>query len=134
MTFSEAKEKNIRTTYLDSVYPSGIHADTSLAVFRSNPEEYVSAYQGMLQELGKYLKANNFMWDKPTKGFNRIYFDKTGKIDYFLYSFRENQLTKEQEKLFGELLSKFITDYRFPLKAQTGFAQCSPVTYMPAEK
>jgi hypothetical protein len=134
MTFNEAKANNIRTSYLDSVYLSGMHSDTSLAVFKSNQDEYIGAYQKLLQDLGKYLKANNFMWDKPTKGFNRIYFDKNGKIDYFLYNFRPNQLTIEQEKEFDELLNKFIMDYNFPLKAQTGFAQCSPVTYMPIKK
>ncbi len=131
MTFNEAKEKNISSTHLDSIYPSGIHSDISLAVFKSNQEEYILAYQKLLQDLGKYLKENNFMWSKPTKGFNRIYFNSQGKIDYFIYSFRPDQLTIDQEKRFGELLKKFIIDYRFPLIAKTGFAQCSPVTYMP---
>lgn len=134
MTFNEAKENNIRTSYLDSIYPNAIHyTDTSLAVFKTNQDVLLSAYQKLLQDLGKHLKANDFFWDKPTKGFNRIYFNKDGKIDYFLYNFRADQLTIEQEKKFGELLNKFIIDYQFPLTAKTGFAQCSPVTYMPPE-
>jgi hypothetical protein len=134
MSFSEAKENNLRVSFLDSSYRSGIQADSSLSVFKAAPDEYIAAYQSMLQELGKYLHANGFDWEKPVKGFNRIYFDKTGKIDYFLYSFREGQLTAEQEKRFAELLGKFITSYRFSLSADTGFAQCSPVTYLPISK
>lgn len=134
MTFGEAKQNGIRTSYLDSIYQSGIHSDTSLAVFKNNREEYIAAYQKMLQDLGNFLKENDFLWEQATKGFNRVYFDKTGKIDYFLYSFRPDQLTPEKEKRFGELLSKFILDYRFPLTADLNFAQCSPVTYMPAGK
>lgn len=134
MTFNEAKEINIRISHLDSIYLSGIHSDTSLAVFKTNQDEYIAAYQKLLQDLGKYLITNHFLWDKPTKAFVRIYFDKNGKIDYFLYSFRPDQLTEEQEKRFGELLSEFIVDYRFSLTASTGFAQCSPVTYMSLDK
>ena len=134
MTFNEAKEINIRISHLDSIYLSGIHSDTSLAVFKTNQDEYIAAYQKLLQDLGKYLKVNHFLWDKPAKAFVRIYFDKNGKIDYFLYSFRPDQLTEEQEKRFGELLSEFIVDYRFSLTATTGFAQCSPVTYMSLDK
>ena len=131
MTFSEANEQNIKISSLDSQYQSGIHADTSLAVFKTNTDEYIAGYQDLLQDLGQYLKENNFLWDKPTNGFNRIYFDKNGKIDYFLYNFRPNQLTTEQEKRFAELLGKFILNYEFPLTANTKFSQCSPVTYMP---
>ena len=134
MNFNEAKKNNIRTSQLDSIYLNGINSDTSLAVFKTNTEEYIAAYQKLLQDLGKFLKANNFLWEKPTKGFNKIYFNKEGKIDHFLYNFRPDQLTAEQEKRFDELLNKFIVDYRFPLTAKSKFAQCSPVTYMPETK
>jgi hypothetical protein len=134
MHFNVAKNTGIHTSQLDSIYLRGIHADTSLAVFKTNAEEYIAAYQKLLQDFGKHLKANNFIWEKATKGFNRIYFNKEGKIDYFLYSFRPDQLTTEQEKRFDDLLNKFVAVYQFPLKAKSNFAQCSPVTYMPEAK
>jgi len=34
-------------------------------------------------------------------------------IDFFLYNFRPAQLTEDQEKKFGELLSVFIKDHHF---------------------
>jgi hypothetical protein len=133
MSFDVAKVRAIRVSHLDSVYKSGIHADSTQAVFKNNQDEYIAAYQKLLQDLGKYLKENNFMWTQPVKGFNRIYFDKDGRIDYFLYSFRPGQLSVEQEKGFDTLLNGFIKNYRFPLSAGVNFAQCSPVTYVPAE-
>jgi len=133
MTFGEAEQLHIPASHLDSIYKSGIHSDTSLAVFKTNQEAYIKAYQQLLNELGDFLGENDFSWPQITKGFNRIYFDKTGKIDYFLYTFRPDQLSKEQEKQFGELLNRFIAGYRFPLTADVKFAQCSPVTYVPAE-
>jgi hypothetical protein len=133
MTFDAAKESALRVSQLDSIYKSGIHADSMQAVFKNNQDEYIAAYQKLLQDLGKHLKANNFTWNQPVKGFNRIYFDKDGRIDYFLYSFRPGQLSAEQEKAFDALLNGFIKTYRFPLNAEVKFAQCRPVTYMPAE-
>lgn len=127
-----AKQQGIGIAELDSLYMSGVHSDSTLAVFHKNQDEFISSYQKLLQDFGKFLKQNNFNWEKPTKGFNRIYFDKAGKIDYFLYSFRPGQITPEQEKVFGELLNKFIQTYQFPMTADKGYAQCSPVTYMPA--
>jgi hypothetical protein len=129
LTFDEAKQQGLSMSHLDSIYASGIHSDTTLAVFNNNEDEYISSYRQLLQDLGQYLKINNFLWENQTKGFNRIYFDKTGKIDYFLYLFRPNQLTKKEEKRFGELLEEFIQEYRFLLTADKKFAQCSPVTY-----
>ncbi len=131
-TFEQAKEKGIRITFLDSTYKSAIHSDTSLAVFKKNSATFIKCYERMLQELGEHLKANNYEWLKPTKGFNRIYFNKTGNIDYFLYNFKPNQISVENEIKFGELLGQFIMTYQFPLNPSSNFSQCSPVTYTPA--
>ena len=134
MNFTEADQQGISISELDNTYKSGVHTDTSMAVFVDNQEEYLNSYNDLLRALGKYLSANNFNWDKITSGFNRIYFAEDGSIDYFLYNFRSNQISQEKEEEFGKLLTQFIKDYKFPLTAKTGFAQCSPVRYMPAAK
>lgn len=123
----------IRTTQLDSIYKSAVHSDSSLAVFQ-NIESVSEAYGSLLQSFGDFLYKNNFVWQEKTTGFNRIYFDNDGSIDYFVYTLRGAQLTEEQVIRFNELLNQFIQDYRFPLTADGKFAQCSPVTYMPKEK
>jgi len=129
MTFEDAEKNGIRISQLDSIYPSGLHADSTKAVFWDKQDEFIKAYQKTLQDLGAYLKANNFSWDKQTRCFNRIYFSKDGTIDYFLFNFSKDAITPEREKQFAVLLNKFVKDYRFPLSATTGFAQCSPVRY-----
>jgi hypothetical protein len=134
LTFEEARAMGIITSHLDSIYANSIDSDTNKGVFKKNQDEFISSYSKLLKDFGQYLTKNNFLWAQPTNGFNRIYFDKDGKIDYFLYSFRPNPLTKEQEKRFGELLNAFIQEYRFPLKASEKFVQCSPFRYMPIEK
>lgn len=136
MTFQEAEKKGLSYQHLDSIYTSAVHSDTSLAVFKSEKEQEAlqQAYYKLLQDFGNFLSKNNFNWEKPTRCFNRIYFNADGTIDYFLYNFLGNPEDKpanEIEKEFEKLLNVFISDYAFALKAKTKFAQCSPTTYMP---
>lgn len=129
MTFSDAEKNGIRISNLDSIYLSAVHSDSTKSVFHRNQEEFIQSYQKMLQELGTFLKQNNFKWGKQTRCFNRIYFNKNGKVDYFVYKFSQGELTEEKEKQFQDLLLQFLQSYSFPLKSSSGFAQCSPVRY-----
>ncbi len=129
ITFRQAEKLGVRVAELDSIYPSALHSDSAKAVFPNREQEFTRAYKQTLQELGNFLKQHKFSWGKETKSFNRIYFSKNGQIDYFLYNFKEGEITAEKEKQFSLLLMQFIKDYKFPLEAETGFSQCSPVRY-----
>jgi hypothetical protein len=129
MTFNAAENQGIRLTYLDSTYRSGLHSDSTKAVFGNKQEDFINAYRQLLQDLGSHLRVQGFMWGKETKCFNRIYFSQDGAIDFFLYNFYKDQISTEQEKVFDAHLNQFIKTYRFPLKADTKFSQCSPVRY-----
>ena len=141
MTFQAAEERGIKIGYLDSIYKSAIHADASQAVFKtvSEQEAMGQAYVNLVKDFGKFLKENNFKWDEPIRCFNRIYFNSDGTIDYFLYKFisneseQGNQLSQEKEREFDRLLNLFIKDHHILMTANTKFAQCSPVTYMPSK-
>lgn len=127
----ECEKYSTSTKELDSTYKSALHSEPNLGLFNSNSEEFIAAYQKMLSDLNSYLNKKDFNWEAITKGFNRIYFSKDGKIEYFIYSFKPNQLSSEKMEQFQVLLSEFISFYQFPMKSSDGFAQCSPVTYMP---
>lgn len=136
LTFQDAEKQGISIKHLDSIYSSAVHSDTSLAVFKTEKEQEAlqQAYIKLLQDLGKFLSENNFKWEKPTRCFNRIYFNSDGTIDYFLFNFlgkTEDKPAENIEKEFQRLLNVFISDYKFMLTAKTKFAQCSPTTYMP---
>src|SRR5256885_46225 len=141
LTFQDAEKQGKGYLQLESIYKSAVHADTSQAVFKSEAEQQAmgEAYIKLLQDFGKFLKANNFKWERPTKCFNRIYFNTDGTIDYFLYNFltknvkSEDQLSQEKQGEFNRLLNLFIMDYKISMTAKTKFAQCSPVTYAPKE-
>jgi len=131
LTFQEAEKRGISIQHLDSIYKSAIHDDVKLAVFKSaaEQEKLKAAYNRLLQDLGSFLKANNFRWENQTRCFNRIYLNADGNIDYFLINFPKDQITTEKEKEFSRLLNLFIRDYKFALTANEKFAQCSPVKY-----
>jgi hypothetical protein len=140
-TIEDGEKNGLSISQLDSVYKSAVHADTSQAVFKTEAEQQVmhESYVKLLQDFGKFLTTNNFEWKKPTRGFNKIYFNSDGTIDYFLYSFQnknvkpEDQLSIEKQVEFKRVLNLFIKDYRISITAKTKFAQCSPTTYMPKE-
>lgn len=137
MTFQKAEERGIRISFLDSTYKSAVNTDTTKAVFKAEKDQELmhKAYVKLLQDFGKYLHDNNFTWDKPTRCFNRIYFNSNGTIDYFLFNFlgktKEGNPSEVQTEEFQKLLNNFIKDYKFELKADSKFAQCSPTTYKP---
>lgn len=137
MTFQEAEAQGIRISYLDSTYPSAVNVDTALAVFKTEAEleNMRNAYVKLLQDFGAYLHANKYVWDKPTRCFNRIYFSSDGRIDYFLFNFlgktESENPSAAQQQAFKRLLNQFIKNYQFEVTASTKFAQCSPTTYKP---
>ena len=131
MTFRDAELQGKSYQHLDSLYKSAVHSDVKLAVFKTKVEQenLQKAYVLFIQNLAGYLKQNNFKWEKQVRCFNRIYFDKRGKVDYFLYNFPKDEIAADKEKEFVRLLGLFIKDHQFSLTAKEPFAQCSPIKY-----
>ncbi len=134
LTFQEAEKQGVSITYLNSIYKSAIHTDTSLAVFKLENEqnEFQQSYIKFLQDFGKFLSYNKLKWEKQTRCFNRIYFNSNGSIDYFIFNFIGKEDEKPSEEIrnkFQKLLNVFILDYQFSISAKVKFAQCSPVNY-----
>ena len=130
-TFEQAAQQGKSYEYLDKLYKSAVHSDVKLAIFKTAAEQQSlqEAYVNFIKALGSYLRENKFKWDKQTRCFNRIYFAKNGKVDYFLYNFPSGEIAEEKEKEFVRLLTLFIKDQQFGLTASEPFAQCSPIKY-----
>lgn len=129
-TFQDATNNmGISIEKLDETYQSALHADSTKAAFRGKEKEFMNGYFSLLSDLSKFLKKNNFIWGKQTRCFNRIYLNKNGEIDYFLFNFKEGEIEKAKEEEFKNLLNTFIQNYKFPLTNGVNFAQCSPVKY-----
>jgi hypothetical protein len=132
MTFTNAAKNGVSIQKLDSTYQSGINADPALSVFK-DVEAYMESYKELFLALGKFLKENDFSWEKETRAFNRIYFKEDGSIDYFIYNFTPIKIDADKNQRFEELLREFVKDFKFKLSADKKFAQCSPVKYMPSK-
>lgn len=129
-SFQEAiNNHSLSIETLDERYQSALHSDSTKSVFKGREDEFTRAYHSLLQELSEYLKKNNFTWGKEVRSFNRIYINRNGEIDYFLFNFREGEIEELKEQHFKKLLTKFVENYTFPLASEVNFAQCSPVKY-----
>jgi hypothetical protein len=128
ISFDEVESKKISIYELDEVYKSALHSDSTKAVFNGREEEFLNSYKSLLNELALHLKSNNFYWEKQTRCFNRIYINKDGEINYFIYNFKE-EIEKIKEEEFKKLLTLFINTYKFPLASEVNFVQCSPVKF-----
>lgn len=129
MPFEEAKQKGI-SPEVDKIY-KGALGDDGVFTTEEDKQRHIATYYNFLKGLGEYLNTNNFKWEDTTKGFNRIYMQPDGTIDYFLYSFKD--LPADKEKEFNRLLNLYIKDHKFGSTAPVKFAQCSPVTYPKSE-
>jgi len=131
-TFQDYKRDGQKISDLDSAYPSAIHVDTTIAVFYGREKEFYGAWVSLLQDLAQHLADNGFLWGNPTWCFNRVYFNKYGKINTFLFNFKTSQVDEDKQDTFTALLTSFAKDYKLKINgpAESNFSQCGPATYM----
>jgi hypothetical protein len=122
-----AEEKGIRISDLDSSYKSALHRDSSQAVFYKDQESFIKQYQQLVQELGKHLKQSGVELPTDTKFFHRLYFNASGKLEYYLFKFKDQGVSTEQQVKFEKAVNTFFNSYTFPLKKK--FAQCCSVRF-----
>lgn len=136
LPFEVAEKEGLTTKHLDSLYQGAVDVDTTKAVFKTEEAEdqWLKAYQKMLVDFGDFLYNHQYKWKKSTRIFNKIYFNRDGSIDYFLYHFSgepSDRPSEEEQVVYGKLLQEFIQTYRVPVSAPVCFTQCGPVRYEP---
>lgn len=115
---------------LDTLYQSGVDADSTRAAFGDRQDEFMRNYSAFYQEMDRYLDAHDFTWDDTTKCFNKLYFRADGKMDKYFYGFR-GSVTPEKQQRFEKLATAFLKVYRFPMTNAIPFRQCGSSTFMP---
>lgn len=134
-SFQNAQKNGNSIWTLENEYPKACAADLFSSVFKNEHDvnSLYIAYNKMMEDLKKYLKANSFAFDAPTKCINRVYFSANGSIDYFYFNFLASdpatKPTIEKQDEFKRLLSSFIADYRMNISAPSKFAHYSPITF-----
>ena len=129
LSFSEAKEQGITTKGLDSLYCSSVEDGSGNFVFESK-EEVAAAWTKMLTDISSFLFKNAEIKNIEVKLFQRVYFNKEGKIDYYLYNIRnKDDVTEEQLQQITDVLNEFVKDYQFSLSADRDFVQCGTAIF-----
>lgn len=127
MTFNKAVELGIFEK-IEKDYTPAIDNDIEKSFFK-NHSEFITAYTDFINSLSTFLSQNNFLWEKEVRCFNRVYFSKTGEVDYFLFDFKPGQVDIQKEEQFEKLLNIFIKKTKIKIKSSKKFAQCSPIKY-----
>lgn len=136
------KQHHLSLEVLDSVYASAISMGDTPGVFQTESEQepLLIAWPQLFEDLQSFLAANDFQWARDIKCFNRVYFDSSGAIDYFLYdcelvSADESKLfLGEEEREYERLLNLFVLKYKINVKSTRKFVQCGPVIYEAKKK
>mgnify|MGYP001049815414 CR=1 FL=1 len=129
ISINKAKEQGITFDSLDSIYTRATSDGTKSYVFE-NSEEVSNAWYKMISDVSSFLVKNKEILNLNISIFQRVYFNKDGKIDYYLFNIRNlDELTEEEVQLFTDLLNEFVKDYQFPLSADKGFSQCGNVNF-----
>jgi len=135
MTFQDGEKNGFTVAKLDSLYPSAMHADSTKAVFQGKDAEKFSAAWGKFyEELFAYCNKQGLRWASPTWCFNKIYFSKDGRIEYWLFNFRKSDnIPAEVQSAYLDAIAKFSRKHKIRIKASTPFTQCGSVTFVNRE-
>ena len=128
-TFEQAEKKGLTVSFLDKKYANALDSDSTKAVFSKNSEEFIEAYKLLLGDLGRFLRKQKFILEKPTRVIHRIYFKNSGEIDYYLINLKPSGFTTKQQQQFLEILNKFSKNHKISITADKNFAQCGPAVY-----
>lgn len=117
---------------LDSLYPSAMHIDSTIAVFYGREKEFYSSWVGLLNDLASHLSENDFKWEVPTRCFNRVYFNADGSVNTYLFNFLSEDVDSAKQERFTLLTNDFLKKYKLKLDspASSNFSQCGPATFM----
>jgi hypothetical protein len=134
ITFQDAEKEGLTVQKLDKIYANALDTDSAKSVFRgAETKAFYNAYVALLQEVSRYMKANNFSWGKPTRIVHRIYFEPDGTIDYYLINLKPAGMSAETQAQFVTLLNQFVKSYKLKITAGKKFAQCGPAIYQDAK-
>lgn len=123
-------------TALDSLHPSVAHAPGTKGVFDSKKEkQFEKAWGDYFSDLMQFIADNDFKWQKPTYCFNKIYFDRDGKVDYWFYNFKKtDSIPQQTQDKYLELITKFSAVNKIKISGNSNFAQCASVTFSDFDK
>lgn len=114
---------------LDDAYANLLNPQVSKDEFKA----VYGSWSDFHKEIGEYIKQENFNWgvaDSTITLVNKIYFDKEGKVEHFLFKVWNEKVSNDKKAEYQLLLNKFIENSGVNLKRDKQFAQCGKVKYI----
>ncbi|MFT7251234.1 MAG: hypothetical protein ACI9FW_000961 [Flavobacterium sp.] len=115
---------------LDSTYTALLDRKN---VSKSEYKIVVESWYEFHKKVAQFIKEENFKWEVPDSTItilNRIYFDKSGTIDYYLFRIRKLSVSAEKRTEYQKVLQKFSKEVTLDLKRTEKYAQCGKIKYL----
>lgn len=124
INFEKFKNQELDKSYKNLLNPNNTAEEEYKAVINSW-KEYHTKVSSILQE-------NNFSWgikDPSVTIFNKIYFNKKGKVNHILVNVKNEKISNETKSAYVSLLKNHINELSINLKRANQFAQCGKIKY-----
>lgn len=113
---------------LDSTHPNLLNPQIS-------KDDYMlvrESWAGLHQKIGAYLSEKDFSWeieDSVITIVQKFYFYPNGEIKSYFFNIRNESVTAQKKKEFGDLIANFSEDHTIELSRNQDFAQCGKTKY-----
>jgi hypothetical protein len=125
IAYNEIKKMNLDSTYTDLLDRRNVS--------ESEYKIVVESWYEFHKKVSQFIKKENFKWEVPDSTItilNRIYFDKSGTIDYYLFRIRNASVSAEKQTEYQKVLQKFSEEVTLNLKRVEKYAQCGKIKYL----
>ena len=116
---------NLDSTYTNLLNPRNVSESEYKIVAESWSEFH--------KKVSQFIKEENFkceVSDSTITILNRIYFDKSGTIDYYTFKIRNTSVSAEKRAEYEKVLQKFSKEVKLDLKRTEKYAQCGKIKYL----
>lgn len=121
--------KEFRKLDLDSFYDNLLDPNN---VSENERQEVIESWSNFHKKIVAYLKESQFNWNSDDKSIRinkRIYFEKDGSVNYYVFKIENLKISEETKQEFLKVLKKFVAENKIDYTKDTVFAQCGIVEY-----
>lgn len=125
LAFNEFSKLNLDDKCVNLLDPSNTSEAERKSVFNS--------WSNLHKNVTRFLKEEKFDWEVPDSTisiYNRIYFDKNGNINYYVFNINNPSVTEEKKAEFENVLLKFSKNVQLELQRDQEFSQCGKTKYL----
>ncbi len=115
---------------LDSIYPNLLDSRNST---QEQHKKVIESWSKFHQQVSKFMKDENFTWDSPDSTIsivNKIYFSKSGSIDYYFFRIINPSISNAKRLEFETVLQNFSKNIKIELNRDDKYAQCGKTRYV----